>query len=125
MSLLDVSASLYPIKDGYLENHHAVWMHRVSYYEFVIYVGKDYIRRFTLDTLPELIKEKLVLIHSVGNNRLQEPQMCSDALREVGWLVGDSMYQIILSDEYLKELSGGAELDTGRKSQKESEGSAE
>jgi hypothetical protein len=77
-------------------------------------VGKDYIRRFTLDTLPELIKEKLVLIHSVGNNRLQEPQMCSDALREVGWLVGNSMYQIILSDEYLKELSGGAELDTGR-----------
>jgi hypothetical protein len=88
-------------------------------------VGKDYIRRFTLDTLPELIKEKLVLIHSVGNNRLQEPQMCSDALREVGWLVGNSMYQIILSDEYLKELSGGAELDTGRKSQKESEGGAE
>jgi hypothetical protein len=87
-------------------------------------VGKDYIRRFTLDTLPELIKEKLVLIHSVGNNRLQEPQM-SDALREVGWLVGNSMYQIILSDEYLKELSGGAELDTGRKSQKESEGGAE
>jgi hypothetical protein len=76
-------------------------------------VGKDYIRRFTLDTLPELIKEKLVLIHSVGNNRLQEPQM-SDALREVGWLVNNSMYQIILSDEYLKELSGGAELDTGR-----------
>jgi hypothetical protein len=87
-------------------------------------VGKDYIRRFTLDTLPELIKEKLVLIHSVGNNRLQEPQM-SDALREVGWLAGNSMYQIILSDEYLKELSGGAELDTGRKSQKESEGGAE
>ena len=122
MSLLDVSASLYPIKDGYLENHHAVWMHRVSYYEFVIYVGKDYIRRFTLDTLPELIKEKLVLIHSVGNSRLAVE---FDALREVGWLVGNSMYQIILSDEYLKELSGGAELDTGRKSQKESEGGAE
>ncbi len=122
MSLLDVSAPLYPIKDGYLENHYAVWMHRVSYYEFVIYVGKDYIRRFTLDTLPELIKEKLVLIHSVGNNRLVVE---FDALREVGWLVGSSMYQIILSDEYLKELSGGAELDTGRKSQKESEGGAE
>ena len=114
--LLDEELSLRsfePIKDLYLPKHWVVYVKRDPLDEFAIYVGENYIRRFTLSGLPDQVKEKLVLIHSVENSFLDDDGMPPDILADVGWqLIAKKWYQFVMSDDLLNELKGSVLTNT-------------
>ena len=105
--------SFEPIKDLYLPKHWVVYVKRDPLDEFAIYVGENYIRRFTLSGLPDQVKEKLVLIHSVENSFLNDDGMPPDILADVGWqLIAKRWYQFVMSDDLLNELKGSVLTNT-------------
>ena len=105
--------SFEPIKDLYLPKHWIVYVKRDPLDEFAIYVGENYIRRFTLSGLPDQVKEKLVLIHSVENSFLDDDGMPPDILADVGWqLIAKKWYQFVMSDDLLNELKGSVLTNT-------------
>lgn len=114
--LLDEELSLRsfePIKDLYLPKHWVVYVKRDPLDEFAIYVGENYIRRFTLSGLPDQVKEKLVLIHSVENSFLNDDGVPPDVLADVGWqLIAKKWYQFVVSDDLLNELKGSVLTNT-------------
>ena len=114
--LLDEELSLRsfePIKDLYLPKHWVVYVKRDPLDEFAIYVGENYIRRFSLSALPDRVKEKLVLIHSVENSFLDDDGMPPDILADVGWqLIAKKWYQFVMSDDLLNELKGSVLTNT-------------
>lgn len=104
--------SFEPIKDLYLPGHWIVYVKRDPLDEFAIYVGENYIRRFSLSALPDRVKEKLVLIHSVENSFLDDDGVPPDILADVGWqLIAKKWYQFVLSEKLLDELKGSASND--------------
>jgi hypothetical protein len=105
--------SFEPIKDLYLPGHWIVYVERDPLDEFAIYVGENYIRRFLLSGLPDQVKEKLVLIHSVENSFLDDDGMPPDILADVGWqLIAKKWYQLVMSDDLLNELKGSVLTNT-------------
>ena len=105
--------SFEPIRDLYLPKHWIVYVERDPLDEFAIYVGENYIRRFTLSGLPDQVKEKLVLIHSVENSFLNDDGIPPDILADVGWqLIAKKWYQFVMSDDLLNELKGSVLTNT-------------
>lgn len=108
-----VPASLTPLKDLFMPGHWLVHVNRTSLDEFVIYVDKNYSRRFLLKDLPNEIKEKLVLIHSVENNVIDEEGTPPELLFDIGWrLTYRNWYQFVMSNDLLNELKGSVLTNT-------------
>lgn len=75
---------------------------------FMIVVGHQQFRMFTIDNLPDEVKVSLAIIHTVDwdkwlNNATlpMPPQM-----REVGWMRTNNFYVLVLSENLLNELRG-------------------
>jgi hypothetical protein len=103
--------SLAPVKDAIWPGHWVVYIKRTLSDHFVIYVDKKYNRRFSLKDLPNEIKEKLVLIHSL-DSRAFEVVDIPEELEDIGWRIDDTWYQFVLSEKLLDELRGSVLTNT-------------
>ncbi len=127
--------SLSPIKDALLPGHWLVYVKRTNSGEFCVFVDKKYSRIFSLETMPDEIKHKLALIHSIDNNFLDDEGMPPKLLEDVGWrLVNTKWYQFVFSEKLLDELKGmpltngiyrKVEDDSRRKSKKARKGDSQ
>jgi hypothetical protein len=85
--------------------------------------------------MPDEIKHKLALIHSIDNNFLDDEGMPPKLLEDVGWrLVNTKWYQFVFSEKLLDELRGmpltngiyrKVEDDSRRKSKKARKGDSQ
>ena len=74
---------------------------------FLLYVGNNMTRNFTMSTLPDHIKAALAMIHAVG---LELSEDCKE-LRNTGWSEGrtsdgENLYAIIIPAGTLEDLRG-------------------
>jgi hypothetical protein len=104
---LDAPVSLSPIKDTLIPGHWIIYAKQTLSGQFTVFVDKKYFRLFSLENMPDELKEKLVLIHSVENNVLDDEGMPPKFLEDVGWrLVKKRWYQFVVSEKLLSELRG-------------------
>lgn len=84
--------------------------------EYRISVDENYMRVFSEDTLPGEIKTKLAMIKATplpsdferwtGFELSLYTNGHSDDLSEVGWVVDDSLYCVVMPYEFLRSLKG-------------------
>ena len=85
---------------------------------YTVFVGDNSIRRFTDDTLPDVLKSKLAMILASAQNFKYDHDVDklsiytnsqSPELDEVGWRVSDSYFCLVLDRETLNSLKHGAQ----------------
>lgn len=101
-------------------NNYRVMVHRPLPEIFHVYVEKNYFRRFTLETMPDKLKEHIAMIHSfdwnsLGDNYYFQPlhwnPQAPDHMKEIGWKTSRDEYCVIMDKSLLDELKGGASND--------------
>lgn len=75
---------------------------------FMIVVGHQQFRIFTIDTLPDEVKVSLAIIHTVDWDKwLNNATLPMPAhMREVGWMRPNNCYVLLMSENLLNELRG-------------------
>jgi len=85
--------------------------------EFAVHVDKNYIRRFTLDTMPVQLKQSLAMVHAFNwkeilTGRRYIPMSFKsffpEGAKEIGWMTGPGEYALVLNVKVLDELSGSS-----------------
>jgi len=85
--------------------------------EFAAHVDKNYIRRFTLDTMPVQLKQSLAMVHAfdwkeiLAGRRyipLSYKNYFPDTAKEIGWMTGPGEYALVLEESLLNELRGSS-----------------
>ena len=96
-------------------NNYRVMVHRPLPEIFHVYVEKNYFRRFTLETMPDKLKEHIAMIHtfnwdSLGKDFYVRPLQWYPSLpehmREIGWMTSREEYCVIMDKSLLDELRG-------------------
>lgn len=92
-----------------------VMVHRPDPEVFHVYVDKNFFRRFTVDTMPDKLKEHIAMIHtfnwdSLGKDFYVRPLQWYPSLpehmREIGWMTSREEYCVIMDRNLLDELRG-------------------
>lgn len=90
-----------------------------------VFVGDNFVRTFTTDTLPDFIKLRIAMINAsgvpevIGNPEGREisglaiylaPHLAEDELLNIGWKVTSNpdMYTVVMSEQELDYLRGDA-----------------
>ena len=90
---------------------------------YVVFVGDNIIRRFTDDTLPDVLKSKLAMILASAQNFKHDYEVDrlsiytnnqSPELDEVGWRVSDSYFCLVISRDILYSLKHGEQHGTSQ-----------
>lgn len=98
-------------------NEHLVFMKRQDDGEFDVHVGKNYIRRFTLDTMPDRLKQSVAMVHAfdwptiLAGRRyipLSFKEYYPEEAKEIGWMTGAGEYALVIEKSLLDELRGNA-----------------
>lgn len=85
--------------------------------EFAVHVAKNYIRRFTLDTMPDRLKQSVAMVHAFDWTGILEGRRYfplsfknyfPEAAKEIGWMTGPGEYALVLEKDLLNELRGSA-----------------
>ena len=98
-------------------SEHLVFMKRHDDGEFDVHVGKNYIRRFTLDTMPDRLKQSVAMVHAfdwptiLAGRRympLYFKEYYPEEAKEIGWMTGPGEYALVIEKSLLDELRGNA-----------------
>ena len=88
-----------------------------SPWEYTIFVGDNFKRHYSDDTLPDFVKERLTMIvaSSKTNRRDWEfsqydvywpYKILPEGFEEIGWQVSDTYFVVAMSPDQLEELKG-------------------
>jgi hypothetical protein len=98
-----------------LDNHYRVPL-VVDGNTYVIYVGREYIRRYTDDDLPDFIRAKITMAKVRGNNIISDGFVNwynvysytgeSNSMEGIAWQVSDSVYVVVITQDELDFLKG-------------------
>ena len=92
-----------------------VMVHRPDPEVFHVYVDKNFFRRFTVDTMPDKLKEHIAMIHtfnwdSLGKDfyvpPLQKTLYTPEYMMEIGWMTSPVDYCVLLDKNFIDELKG-------------------
>jgi hypothetical protein len=88
-------------------------------------VGDNMVRIFALDALPDCLRLQLAMVHAWdwtplvditkdwhrstfhGDNFFKCPIWYPEECRDIGWMMSDTEYVLVLSEEVIEELRGG------------------
>jgi len=93
---------------------HYVYMRRfMNIGEFHIRVGENFVRVFTLQTMPMKLKEILAMIHAIdwpyGDSEhipMSRPDYVPEHFLDTGWMTSPHEYVVCLPNSFLDELTG-------------------
>lgn len=93
---------------------HYVYMRRfMNIGEFHIRVGENFVRVFTLQTMPMKLKEVLAMIHAIDwpckdNEQIpmSRPDYVPEHFLDTGWMTSPHEYVVCLPNSFLDELTG-------------------
>lgn len=97
------------------EEKYRVMVHRPDPEIFHVYVDKNFFRRFTLETMPDKLKECLAMIHtfdwdSLGKDFFYAPldwnSRAPEHMKEIGWMTSREEYCVMMDKSLLDELRG-------------------
>jgi len=101
--------------------------------EYIVYIGRNHVRRYTLTSLPSFISSKITIANVLSNDvkpdsqlRKHEMFMCEpdNGDEDTSWRASESMYVVIihLNDFYYLqgEFIGDPRKENQRKSKKDS-----
>jgi len=103
-----------PSEDRMSDEECLVFMNREGD-EFAIHVGKNYVRRFTLETMPDYVKQVLAMIHahdwnSILKGKVYPPlffkNFFPEASIDIGWMTGPNHYALVLELALVNDLRG-------------------
>lgn len=87
-----------------------------SPWEYTAFVGDNFERYYSDDTLPDILKERLAMIIASSKEvkrdiafsqyEFYRPKTIPDGFLEIGWQAYDSFFVIVMSDEELEKLKG-------------------
>ena len=110
-------SKLSPVVHKTLTGLHRVPM-RIVGDQYEVFVADSYVRIYDKDSLPDEIKVKLAMIHTIpiatllrdsdlfNSNYLIYENLHDPTLDDIGWRVTQNMYCLVLKTDYLRTLRG-------------------
>jgi hypothetical protein len=98
-------------------DHYRVPVH-VKPPEYTMYLGKDFVRIFTEDTLPDYVMSKITIAKATQTEKVNYPSdsfaywtdimSCKDErLADTAWRASENIYIVVISEGQLSSLLGG------------------